>query len=133
MPASGTFTLGKKERIAGKKLVETLFKGGVSRSMSCYPLRAVYALAPTDSDGSSMKMMVSVPKRCFRRAVKRNRVKRQVREAYRMQKSLVSQLMDKHPQQTLAIAFIWLSDQLFDSKYIEQRVATLLNRIGETL
>ena len=133
MPASGTFTLGKKERIAGKKLVETLFKGGVSRSMSCYPLRAVYALVPTDSDRSSMKMMVSVPKRCFRRAVKRNRVKRQVREAYRMQKSLVSQLMDKHPQQTLAIAFIWLSDQLFDSKYIEQRVATLLNRIGETL
>lgn len=133
MPASGTFTLGKKERIAGKKLIETLFKGGVSRSMSCYPLRAVYALVPTDSDGSNMKMMVSVPKRCFRRAVKRNRVKRQVREAYRMQKSLVSQLMDKHPQQTLAIAFIWLSDQLFDSKYIEQRVATLLNRIGETL
>lgn len=125
--------MGKKERIAGKKLVETLFKGGVSRSMSCYPLRAVYALVPTDSDESSMKMMVSVPKRCFRRAVKRNRVKRQVREAYRMQKSLVSQLMDKHPQQTLAIAFIWLSDQLFDSKYIEQRVATLLNRIGETL
>ena len=62
MPATGSLTLGKKERIAGKRLVETLFKGGVSRSMSCYPLRAVYALVPMTDDGSSAKMMVSVPK-----------------------------------------------------------------------
>lgn len=133
MPASGTFTLGKKERIAGKRLVETLFKGGESRSMSCYPLRAVYTLVPLPDDNSSMKMMVSVPKRCFRRAVKRNRVKRQVREAFRKHKDLVSPIIDKHPHQALAIAFIWLSDQLFDSKYIEQRVCTLLHRIGEIL
>ena len=133
MPASGPFTLGKKERIAGKRLVETLFKGGESRSMSCYPLRAVFVLVPMDSDGSKVKMMVSVPKRYFRRAVKRNRVKRQVREAYRKQKALVGVPMDKHPQQTLAVAFIWLSDQLFDTKYIEHRIGTLLTRIGETL
>lgn len=112
MPATGSLTLGKKERIAGKRLVETLFKGGVSRSMSCYPLRAVYALVPMTDDGSSAKMMVSVPKRYFKRAVKRNRVKRQVREAYRKQKHLVSGAMDNHPGQTLAVAFIWLSDKL---------------------
>ncbi len=133
MPATGTLTLGKKERIAGKRLVETLFKGGVSRSMSCYPLRAVYALVPMADDGSSAKMMVSVPKRHFKRAVKRNRVKRQVREAYRKQKHLLCRTMDNHPGQTLAVAFIWLSDQLFDSRHIDERVGMLLTRISEVL
>ena len=133
MPATGTLTLGKKERIAGKRLVETLFKGGVSRSMSCYPLRAVYALVPMADDGSSAKMMVSVPKRHFKRAVKRNRVKRQVREAYRKQKHLLYRTMDNHPDQTLAVAFIWLSDQLFDSRHIDERVGMLLTRISEVL
>ncbi len=133
MPASETLTLGKKERIASKRLVDSLFKGGESRSMSCYPLRAVYALVPLTDDGSQVKMMVSVPKRHFKRAVKRNRVKRQVRECYRKQKHLIYPPMAHHPQQTLAIAFIWLSDQLFDSKHIESRVSTLLNRIKEAL
>ena len=124
MPATGTLTLGKKERIAGKRLVETLFKGGVSRSMSCYPLRAVYALIPMADDGSSAKI---------KRAVKRNRVKRQVREAYRKQKHLLCRTMDNHPGQTLAVAFIWLSDQLFDSRHIDERVGMLLTRISEVL
>lgn len=133
MPAPGTLTLGKKERIAGKRLVETLFKGGESRSMSCYPLRAVYTLVPLTDDGCQTKMMVSVPKRYFKRAVKRNRVKRQVREAYRKQKHRLCPCMDSHPGKTLVVAFIWLSDQLFDSKHIESRVGMLLTRISEAL
>ena len=84
-------------------------------------------------DDSVLKMMVSVPKRHFRRAVKRNRVKRQVREAFRKQKDVVYPALDNHPGKTLAIAFIWLSDQLFDSKYIEERVGKLLIRISEAL
>ena len=42
MPAGDGFTLGKEERVAGRTLVESLFKGGGSRSMSYYPLRVVY-------------------------------------------------------------------------------------------
>lgn len=133
MPAPGSLTLGKKERVAGKRLIDTLFKGGESRSMSCYPLRAVYTLVPLADDGSQLKMMVSVPKRHFRRAVKRNRVKRQVREAYRKQKHLLQGTVDGHPGQTLAVAFIWLSDQLFDSRHIEGRIGMLLTRISEAL
>ena len=133
MPATGTLTLGKKERIAGKRLVETLFKGGVSRSMSCYPLRAVYALVPMADDGSSAKMMVSVPKRHFKRAVKRNRVKRQVREAFRLHKAKLSTLLAGRDDQCLTIAFIWLDSKLHSTATVDSRVAGLMERIREKL
>ena len=78
MQSSDGFTLCKEERLVGRKLVETLFKGGGSRSMSYYPLRIVYCLVAREE--APVRILVSVPKRCFKRAVKRNRVKRQVRE-----------------------------------------------------
>ena len=80
-------TLCKEERLHGRDAVESLFKKAGSRSMVAFPLRVVYAL--TDhKEGSDIRvrMLVSVPKRHFKRAVKRNRVKRQVREAYRCNK-----------------------------------------------
>ena len=132
MAALGLFTLPKKERLCNRKEIDRLFDGA-NRSLSAYPLRVVYTLVPREHDGVVARMMVSVPKRCFKRAVKRNRVKRQVREAYRKQKHLVSGAMDNHPGQTLAVAFIWLSDKLFDSRHIDERVGMLLTRISEVL
>ena len=90
-------TLGKSERIYHRKAIDALFKEGNSHSMSAFPLRAVYMLVPTtDSDEKQdkktecpqAKFLISVPKHCFRRAVKRNRIKRLVREAYRHNKGL---------------------------------------------
>lgn len=72
------------------------------------------------------KFLVSVPKRCFKRAVKRNRVKRQVREAYRKNKAIVA-------RHNVAMAFIWLSDSLCNSNRVEATVINLLNRVNERL
>lgn len=111
--------LSKAERLHGRTLVGTLFNGGVSRAVTVYPLRAVY-MAGEGGSG----MLVSVPKRLFRRAVKRNRVKRLVREAYRRHKGL----LDGRPT---AVAFIWLSDRLESARVVDERVARILSRIGE--
>ena len=131
MPEERCQTLCKEMRITGHKLVETLFKRGGNRSMTYFPLRAVYLLV--DRNEVPAKMLVSVPKRCFKRAVKRNRVKRQVREAYRKHRHLIDERMSAFPDKTLAIAFIWLDDQLHDSVGVEHRVRQLLIRIGERL
>ena len=57
-----------------------------------------------------------------------NRVKRQIREAYRRHKSLIVNQVP--PSQMLVIAFVWLSDQLQPSTIVDSRVKNLLERIA---
>ena len=77
-------------------------------------------------------ILVSVSKRRFKRAVKRNRVKRQIREAYRLNKQPLLQTLKEHNLH-IAIAFIYLSDELTDSSLITERMKTALSRISEQL
>lgn len=122
-------TLHKAERLDKKKIIEKMFAGG-SRSFSVFPLRVVYL--PVEELETNASILVSVSKRRFKRAVKRNRVKRQIREAYRKNKQgLLNVLAERNCR--LAIAFIFLSDQLADSSLIEERVKTALARITEKM
>ena len=116
-------TLHKSERLDKKKVIDKMFSGG-ARSFSVFPLRVVYELE------APVSILVSVSKRRFKRAVKRNRVKRQIREAYRKNKhGLLQTLQDEGRQ--LAVAFIYLSDRLVDSLEIEERMKVALARITE--
>ena len=127
MAESASLTFSKRERIVSRKLIERLFSQGSSHSTSAYPLRIVYM--ETEREEVPVQMMVSVSKRHFKRAVKRNRVKRQIREAYRHHKQL---LIEKVPEdKSLAVAFIWLSDDLFDSRQVERSVRRLLEKVAE--
>ena len=107
-----------------------MFEGGVSKSFSIFPLRVVYL--PVEELEAPVSILVSVSKRRFKRAVKRNRVKRQIREAYRMNKSLlVDELQCR--EQRLAIAFIYLSDELTATAELEEKMKIALSRISEKL
>jgi ribonuclease P protein component len=77
------FTYKKKERLKNPKLIEKLFLEG--KSISVFPFRLIY-LETTFEDGSKIKTSVSVSKRNFKKAVDRNRIKRLLREAYRLNK-----------------------------------------------
>ena len=131
MSASDALTLGKEERITSRKLIDMLFNGGQSRSMVAFPLRLVYMEKEREGACPPAQMLVSVPKRCFKRAVKRNRVKRQVREAYRHHKYLIWDALAAERQ--LELAFIWLDDRLYESVEVEQRVVSLLKRLAEKM
>lgn len=137
MPTVRPFKLSKWERICSRTLLEKLFTGGKSKSFSVFPLRVVYLL--TDQpDGdlqheASVKMMVSVSKRHFKRAVKRNRVKRQVREAYRLNKEIVVSSMADSPNRQLLLGFIWMSDELHDTDTVERSMQVLLKRVADKL
>ena len=132
MAALGLFTLPKKERLCNRKEIDRLFDGA-NHSLAAYPLRVVFTLVPREDDGVPARMMVSVPKRCFKRAVKRNRVKRQVREAYRHAKEEVGRLMESHPEETLLLAFVWLDTRLYDSATVADKMANLIERLCERL
>ena len=76
-----SFTYSKKEKLKSKKVIEQLFSEG--KSVSAYPLRLVFLEYPFDDD-VQFKTGVSVSKRIFKNAVDRNKIKRLLREAYRL-------------------------------------------------
>ena len=84
MPAAGAHTLPRSERLRGRTSITAMMRSGKYVSMS--PLRLCYH-AREDDDPS--RIVVSVPKRLFKRAVKRNLLKRRIRESYRLQKHLL--------------------------------------------
>ncbi|MEH6536839.1 MAG: ribonuclease P protein component [Psychroserpens sp.] len=79
-----SFSYPKKEKLKSQKLIEKLFSEG--KSIAVYPLRVVY-LKTDFEDNVQFKTGVSVSKRHFKKAVDRNRIKRLLREAYRLHKT----------------------------------------------
>ena len=99
--------------------------------MAAYPLRTVFYKTDRQQTGVPVQILISVPKKHFKHAVVRNRVKRQVREAYRRQKQ---PLCDAIPaEESLLIGFIWVSDELAPSNIVNERIQKLLARIKEKI
>lgn len=131
--ATSRHTFGKKEHITSKLQVDNLFAKGGSSSLSAYPIRVVYRLyEQSEHDHSGgVQVLISVPKKHLRHAVDRNRVKRQVREAYRLQKETLANALPEGRH--LDVAFIWLSDETTGSGTVHHCVGKLLTRIAERL
>lgn len=126
-------TFSKSERLVSTKQIETLFGGGHSHSASVFPVRAVYMQTSETASGEPpVQVLVSVSKRHFKRAVKRNRVKRQIREAYRQNKYIVTDAATKKGCR-LYVAFIWQADHLCPTNEVAKSVKTLLQRMSERL
>ena len=76
---------GKAEKLKSRKVVEELFARG--KSLNVFPIRISYKFLSLPADEKVVfQVGVSVSKRNFKRAVDRNRIKRLLREAYRLQK-----------------------------------------------
>ena len=134
------YSLPQSERINSKKQIDRLFRGGGSKAMTASPLRMVYMAdsrqtdsQPSDGHQPMAQMMVSVPKRYFKRAVKRNYVKRQVREAYRLNKHILVNHLTQKADKTVSLCFIWTSDWLLPTAEVMKRMANLLTRLVEKL
>jgi len=124
-------TLKKAERLDRKKVIGKMFTGGVSaRSFAVFPLRVIYLMEPELKSQASV--LISVSKRYFKHAVDRNRVKRQIREAYRLNKEPLLELLAKRNEK-LAIAFIYVSEEQMPTAFIVKRMQIALERIQERL
>lgn len=133
MSEQKTFTLSKQERLCSRTLIEQLFLGH-SQHKKEWPVRVVYQVVKRkDEDDAQTEVLMSVSKRYFKRAVKRNLVKRQLRESYRLHKSILTDVLALHPDTKILIAFIWLSGQTYDSVKVEKAVKAALEKIVDGL
>lgn len=116
--AERKFTLSKEERLSYKRHIDLLFEKG--QSFIAYPLRVIY-LAVEEEMNARVSIMISVPKKKFKRAVKRNLIKRQVREAYRLNKyDLLDPLEEKN--KSMLVAFIYLDKEIHPAATINKAI-----------
>ena len=101
--AARKYTFPKEEHLCRKKLIEELFSKQGS-SFGVYPLRIVWIPAPALTTAPP-QVLISVSKRTFKRAVDRNRLKRLIREAYRLNKYRLTEQPNGHSIALLGIIF----------------------------
>jgi len=120
------FSFKKAERLCEKKSIGQLFKTG--RSFFYYPFKVVFLPLNEQADYPA-KILISVPKRNFKKAVDRNRLKRLIREAYRKNKHLLYNEEKEQPLLYL-ISFIYTATQLLDYQTIEKKIILALQQIS---
>ena len=108
-------TLSKSERLCGKKDIAGLMDHGKGGSAGCLRYRFLPGTEVT-------RILVSVPKRHFKRAVKRNLLKRRIRESYRLQKEILPAPVD--------IAFLYQAREVLPYADIYAAMTEVLSAVA---
>lgn len=128
-------TFPKSRRLCGNHLTERLFAEG-DRSIGCFPVRLVWLLLPPDDPdnvpGMDVRILVSASKKHFKHAVDRNRVKRQVREYFRIH---MQDLADKavHDGSGLLLAVLFTDSRLWTTADLQPRLDLAFSKLRTRL
>lgn len=134
LSVSKQFTLGKNERLKSRKQIEQLFKEG--KSFAVTPFRVYFmvnsvpiAIGRSMINGRSrLQFGVGVSNKNFKKAVDRNRIKRLIREAWRLQKNELKEKIDSGNQQ-MNVFFIYTGKELPEFTVIKDKVAVALKKL----
>ena len=117
----GSFSLGKKERLTKETWIQELFERG--SSFYSHPFKVLYLPHP-DPESTTNEILFSVPKRQFKRAVDRNKIKRRLREAYRLNKSEMT------AARKWLIAYIYTAKTILPSETFQQKLLGTIQKIS---
>ncbi len=120
-------TFPKKERLTSKKEIQSLFESGSTGFV--FPIKYFYNIE-NEENTAPVRVLISVPKRNFKQAVKRNRIKRLIREAYRLNKTLIVQSALEHKLK-VNIAFVFIDKQLPTFQRVQSAMQKLLRQIAK--
>jgi ribonuclease P protein component len=113
-----SFTYPEKEKLKSRKLIKKIFEQG--EAIKFYPILIRFVLQNTDTHSVG----VSVSKRNFKKAVDRIRIKRQLREAYRLNKEKLQNTDSKY-----AMMIIFIGKKEMTSKDIQETVKSLFKEL----
>ncbi|MEM6735149.1 MAG: ribonuclease P protein component [Bacteroidota bacterium] len=113
------YSFSKKERLSGKKKIEELFKMGSSFYLNTFQVRYFRS----KDEVNYHKVLISVPKKNFKRAVDRNLLKRRIREAYRLNKYRIENI------KPLSIGFVYISKHIITFQEIQDQLIQCLQRL----
>ncbi len=119
------YTLGKEERLKSRKLIDQLFKEG--KSFSFFPFRVVWKYLPSTSD-SFLKAGFTVSTKHFKKAVDRNRIRRLMKEAYRLQKNDLQKGLEQSDK-PLAIFIIYTAKEIPAYLFVVEKIVAVLERL----
>ncbi len=125
MNRSSTFR--KAERLSHRKQIDSLFNEGLSFGLS--PFKVFYLTEEPGND-APVKVLMTVPKKKFKRAVDRNRLRRLMREAYRLHKHILYDKIVAVPG-CMHIGFVYVGDRKdIAFEELEQQMIKCLERLG---
>lgn len=127
---SENFFFPKSEKLCSDKLIDRLFTEG-NREIGSFPVRLVYLQVSTE-EISGINILVSVSKRHFKRAVKRNRVKRQLREYYRLNNQKLKSILAAN-NQGLLLALIYTDGKLWSTEKLNKRLDSAFEKLLSVL
>jgi ribonuclease P protein component len=119
------FTLGRDQRLKSRKQIDRIFREG--KSMNVFPFRMYFVKGPVNGL-PCLQAGFSASKRNFKKAVDRNRIKRLMREAYRLQKEPLRLLLQER-QLSLSLFFIYTGKELPDHRLVSGKIAVALEKI----
>jgi ribonuclease P protein component len=117
-------SFSKQERLCNRNDFQKLFLEG--KSFYCYPFRCIYLLG--DAANFSAKIAISVSKKKFKRAVDRNKIKRLIRESYRLKKEILYQKYADTPM-CIDMIIIYTEVKILPFPFVRKKVIELINRI----
>lgn len=119
-------TYSRNEKLKSRKLLNQLFAAG--RSVSVFPVKVFYMPVEAGTTSPKIQAGVGVSSRYFKKAVHRNRVKRLLREAYRLNKQELVTHLSGMPQ-AYALFFLYVDKQLPDFELLQQKMQQALQKL----